>query len=198
MPTEAVNCPACGSSATVEFKPENYICSHCDTKFKWRDPNVQKVVMEKKKCACGDEATAECQSCGAPVCARHKRTLPDTVHSEARQYFCQKILPVLNWSDHLDKILCENCLTSKGKELQDKVEKLKGNGKLCAEKSCFSMELVRCDACGNSRHCSKHTPMRKKFKKALFGSKPTALTYEKVCFQCYSNAREKQSNIYWE
>lgn len=198
MPTVAVNCPACGSPSTVEFKPENYICSHCDTKFKWTDPNVQKVVIEKRKCSCGQESIAECKSCGGAVCTQHKMTIVDSVKAEARQYFIQKILPALDWQDQVDDILCPQCLGEKGKQLQDKVELLKERGKLCKEKACFSMELIRCDSCGRSLYCNQHTPLRKKFKKSMFGSKSTAITYEKICESCYLSAKEKTGSVYWE
>lgn len=200
MSVKAIKCPSCGSPKVVEFKLDNFICGHCDTKFKWDNPKAKKVSLEKQTCKCGCEASAKCVECGTPLCTQHKKTLLDTILPEARVYFTTRILPAMSWQEPVDNILCVDCFNKKSKDLNDKVESLKNNNLLCNQIGCFSMELLNCDSCHQTRYCSQHTPIRKKYKKSvgLFGAKQNAVTYERICVFCYNDAKTNQKSVYWE
>jgi hypothetical protein len=198
MPIETVKCPSCGSPETIELKPDSYICKYCETKFKWIDPSVQHVKIEKPICSCGHEAAGFCIKCATPVCANHRRELSHAIDAQARSYFLGKVFPLLNWDVKTDQLLCETCFAAEAKELLSRVEALKGRGNFCIQPGCFSMELVACDGCKQARYCTQHTPTRKKFARGLF-AKSSALTYERVCPSCYEAARADTSKkVYWE
>lgn len=201
MATVSIQCPGCGSTNVTQYKPDHYICSHCDTQFKWVDPNLNRVKIEKAVCSCGREAIGQCSRCGLQVCGVHSDPLDSIIPPEARDYFFSRVFPLLNYKIKMSDLLCEDCMKKEAAELQSKIDPIKASGKMCREKNCFSLELVRCEACGKVFYCNIHTPARKKYqrKSGLFGSSTQALTYERVCPECYQHARaDASAKVYWD
>ena len=72
MTTHAVKCPSCGSPDCNEYRQDSFVCRHCDSTFRWSDPNKQEVVHRSVVCHCGEKPIGACTKCGAPMCHKHK------------------------------------------------------------------------------------------------------------------------------
>ena len=59
MSTALVNCPNCGSISSQTSTPDEYVCSHCNAKFKFVRPGDQTVIH--------DGRTHYCLLCKGPV-----------------------------------------------------------------------------------------------------------------------------------
>ena len=105
MPKESLNCPHCGSARVTEFKPNTYVCAHCESTFKWADPTRQVVehvgqVLLKSDLDCQyclDEgrfrkAIGKCVRCGRTCCSNHGE---DGI-SIAR---VEKVLEIRSWQN---------------------------------------------------------------------------------------------------
>lgn len=71
MPSEAVSCPNCGSSACTEYRDNSFVCQHCDRVFRWTNPNERTVTLKASHCKCGTNAMGRCIQCGEGVCEKH-------------------------------------------------------------------------------------------------------------------------------
>jgi len=67
MPIETLKCQECGSAEVTEFKPETYVCGHCESVFK--SVNAE----QSPSCGCGTFAIGRCAQCGVAVCGEHSR-----------------------------------------------------------------------------------------------------------------------------
>ena len=71
MPNQAVCCPNCGSSACTEYRADSFVCSHCDTTFRWFNPMRVTILQRSSHCSCGVIATVCCTQCNTAICKDH-------------------------------------------------------------------------------------------------------------------------------
>jgi hypothetical protein len=70
MPIESINCPQCGSTEVTEFKPDSYVCGHCEAIFKHVSP-VRAAAPPESCFLCDTDSVATCSSCSRRVCNKH-------------------------------------------------------------------------------------------------------------------------------
>ena len=68
MPTEIIKCTACGSTDVTEFKPDTFVCGHCEAVFKHVSlPGGGAAgcqVPSAQGTSCGVAAIGRCIDCG--------------------------------------------------------------------------------------------------------------------------------------
>jgi hypothetical protein len=94
MPVETIKCKECGSTDVTEFRPDSFICGHCESVFKHlrqSNPGGSSAVCEIDKC--GVSAIGRCEWCSRPVCGGHLKIrraqeIMRTYPSDAVGKFC--------------------------------------------------------------------------------------------------------------
>jgi hypothetical protein len=71
VPTELIKCPNCGSSGATEFKPESFVCRHCEAVFRFVEPGGG-GPLGCRVGSCGVIALARCTLCHRPFCLTHQ------------------------------------------------------------------------------------------------------------------------------
>lgn len=79
--TISINCPQCGASPGIEYRTNHFICPHCDSKYRWTDPNRKVVQIQQSVCFCGNNSVGCCTDCGASVCDTHHTDLHDLLRA---------------------------------------------------------------------------------------------------------------------
>lgn len=72
MENHPVQCPNCGASGCTEYRADAFVCKHCDTTFRWVNPQQITVFHRNPSCSCGKNATGCCTQCDTPVCSDHQ------------------------------------------------------------------------------------------------------------------------------
>ena len=176
MPNQPVTCPHCGSPTCVEYRPDSFVCNHCESKFRWVDPTRLTLEVRHATCLCGRNARAICQACGRPICAEH-----EVVCDFDRLLIVPPQDPAARYSSYLrplahavfdriglaglgdEQILCRVCCEQFGRRFADEIGALVREavrqGKACA---CCGAGLSRrmgssppCAVCG-AAYCRKH------------------------------------------
>jgi hypothetical protein len=74
MSNQSISCPSCGAVDCREYRADAFVCSHCDTTFRWVDPSRMTVRNQPASCLCGRQPCGSCTQCNAPICRDHKQT----------------------------------------------------------------------------------------------------------------------------
>jgi hypothetical protein len=97
----AIRCPTCGSGATSTSTPNEYFCSHCQTRFQIVRPSDATVVT--------DERAHHCPLCGRPV-----KTTDSFQCTECGKFdfcnICVTSVPTFG----AQRFICRTCLSHKG------------------------------------------------------------------------------------
>ena len=181
MAIETIKCRECGSADVTEFKPDSFVCGHCEAVFKRTDPNSLSVTPTF--CSCGNPVTALCQVCRtAGLCAycdlASPRRRADTVrcadesegyvlhvsngnydgsfHDEGPLVMADKVISVIRTTNSDVAHVCTECVTAHAPKMLSQV----GKGDLCevprgtksAESICRCCRSSFCLSCLQSQN----------------------------------------------
>ena len=96
----AIRCPTCGSAATSTANPDEYVCSHCRTRFQ---------IMRPSATVISDTKAHHCPICGRPVAALGSFRCTDCGRSD----FCDHCVTAIPLQG-TERFVCRTCITRKG------------------------------------------------------------------------------------